>query len=144
MLTKNSNKKETRLTFMPILCIITAGLIFLGCGGGGGGGETVTDDTTPPPAPTFADVNVSWTANREAAVNNPGGGYRVYYSQTPNFNINNATVVDIPYASGSLAPTSIVIPQLTVGSNYYFKVVAYSSLNNSGSEPSQAVSIKVQ
>ena len=81
------------------------------------------------PAPT---VQVSWTANREAAVNRAGGGYRVYYSKTSNFNIESASYVNVPYVSGASAPTSANITNLQVGT-YYFKIVAYSNLNKAGS-----------
>ena len=81
------------------------------------------------PAPT---VQVSWTANREAAVNRAGGGYRVYYSKTSNFNVETASYVNVPYVSGATAPTSANINNLQVGT-YYFKIVAYSNLNRPGS-----------
>ena len=91
-----------------------------GCGGGGGGG---------------GDFLISWDANREFSVNSPGGGYRVYYSTNPGFDISTANIVDVPFVSGPAAPTSIVIP-LSSGT-YYIKVVAYSTLNSAGSLPSQ-------
>ena len=94
-----------------------------GCGGGGGGGDV--------PSITV----ISWDANREFSVNSPGGGYRVYYSTNPGFDISTANIVDVPFVSGPAAPTSIVIP-LSSGT-YYIKVVAYSTLNSAGSQPSQ-------
>jgi len=97
-----------------------------GCGGGGGGGS---------------DFLISWDANREFSVNSPGGGYRVYYSTNPGFDISTANIVDVPFVSGPAAPTSIVIP-LSSGT-YYIKVVAYSTLNSAGSQPSQESSIDV-
>jgi hypothetical protein len=76
-------------------------------------------------------VRVSWTANRESAVNRIGGGYRVYFSTTNNFNVANASYVDVPYVSGASSPTSYDFTGLMAGI-YYFKVVAYSSLNPPG------------
>ena len=92
-----------------------------GCGGGGGDVPSITV--------------ISWDANREFSVNSPGGGYRVYYSTNPGFDISTANIVDVPFVSGPAAPTSIVIP-LSSGT-YYIKVVAYSTLNSAGSQPSQ-------
>lgn len=103
-------------------------LILSACGGGGGGGGGDT-------------VSVSWSTNRELLVNSPGGGYRVYYSTTPGFDISTANIVDVPYVSGPTAPTSIVI--LLSSGTYYFKVVGYSILNSAGSEPSQESSIAI-
>ena len=93
-----------------------------GCGGGGGGGGG-------------GDFLITWDANREFSVNSPGGGYRVYYSTNPGFDISTANIVDVPFMSGPAAPTSIVIP-LSSGT-YYIKVVAYSTLNSAGSQSSQ-------
>ncbi len=97
---------------------------------------TITDDD-----PLTTSISVSWNANRESAVNAPGGGYRVYYSTTPGFDIATANVIDEPYVSGPSAHTSTTI-QLASGT-YYFKVVAYSALNSAGSEPSQESSIVI-
>ncbi|QDK41513.1 hypothetical protein DOM21_08625 [Bacteriovorax stolpii] len=81
------------------------------------------------PAPS---VEISWSANHEKAVNQAGGGYRVYYSRTSSFDVSTATYVDVPYAGGPLSPTSTVMTNLLKGSTF-FKVVAYSSLNAPGS-----------
>jgi hypothetical protein len=105
-------------------------LLLVGCGGGGGGGGG------GPPV-----VVVSWTANHEAAVNRSGGGYRLYYSTAPGFALDSATLVDLPYAAGPTAPTSTTLT-LDPGV-YYFKVVAYSSLNTTGSAPSAEVQVVV-
>lgn len=113
--------------------------VLFGCGGGGGGGS---GSSAPPPAPTVnRSVQVSWVANRETAVNSPGGGYRVYYSRTPGFNVSAASVADVPYTSGATAPTSTVLT-LQTGSNF-IKVVAYSVMNPGGSAPSVEASIVV-
>ena len=103
----------------------------LGCGGGVSEGQSIT-----------ATVQVTWTANRETAVNSAGGGYRIYFGRTPNFDIAGASFVDVPFvAPGPLAPT-IATLTLSSGTNY-IKVVAYSALNPAGSAPSAAVSVNV-
>lgn len=114
----------------PVILVLSGTFSIIGCGGGGSGG-----------GPTNLDVTVSWEQNRETAVNSLGGGYRVYYSTTENFNITNANVVDVLYVSGPATPTSIII-SLSSGT-YYFKVVAYSNLNPSGSGPSRETSVSV-
>lgn len=81
------------------------------------------------PAPS---VEVSWTANREKAVNKTGGGYRVFYSRTSGFDTSSASYYDVPYVSGPTAPVSRVFTNLLIGSTY-FKVSAYSNLNAPGS-----------
>ncbi len=109
---------------------LAASLLILSvCGGGGGSDQPATS------------ASVSWSTNRELSVNSPGGGYRVYYSTTPGFDISTANIVDVPYVSGPTAPTSIVI--LLSSGTYYFKVVGYSILNSAGSEPSQESSIAI-
>ncbi len=81
------------------------------------------------PAPS---VEVSWSANHEKAVNQAGGGYRVYYSRTSSFDVTTASFINLPYVSGPLAPTSTVMTNLLKGQTF-FKVQAYSSLNAPGS-----------
>ena len=97
---------------------------------------------------TSPKIQVTWTANRENAVNKSGGGYRVYYSRTSGFSISGATYVDVPYVSGASTPVTVTLSNLLKG-NYYIKVVAYSSLNSPGetsgttSSPSAETSITV-
>ena len=77
-------------------------------------------------------VQVSWNANPESAVNDTGGGYKVYYSQNIGFNPGDSgvTEIDVPYVSGPTAPTSVLVD---VGNGtYYFRVAAYSALNTPG------------
>lgn len=127
--------KKIRLSVLIFPIIV--GLLWTDCGGGG-------DGSSPSPSPSddsLSDVTISWTVNRETSVNSPGGGYRVYYASTPGFSPTEGTVVNVPYTSGPLAPTSTVIP-LSSGT-YYFIVMAYSNLNSNGSEPSQEESITV-
>lgn len=81
-------------------------------------------------------VVVSWNANREAAVNSTGGGYRVYYSIDPNFRAEVTSSVDVPYVSGAEAPTSVTIRGLTYRApyRYHVRVLAYSALTNLSGE----------
>ena len=94
------------------------------------------------------NVEVSWTANLETAVNTTGGGYRVYYGTHPGFSTSSASSVDVPYVSGASTPTSVKLTGLHSGI-YYFKVVAYSALNPPGgstgstSSPSSEISISL-
>ena len=80
----------------------------------------------------FSTVQISWSTNPETAVNRGGGGYKVYYSSTSGFNLSDGDVteIDVPYISGSTAPTSTQV-QLLPGT-YYIRIVAYSALNAPG------------
>ncbi len=93
-------------------------LVLAACSGGGGSGGP-------------RDVEISWTPNRETAVNAPGGGYRVYYADTSGFDPAAASVIDVPYQGEALTPTSVVV-NLPSGT-HYIKVTAYSALNPGGS-----------
>jgi len=84
-----------------------------------------------------ADVTLNWT-NREKAVNQAGGGYRIYHSTTANFSLSGLTPVDLPYVSGATAPNTYTFSQLSPGT-HYFKIVAYSSL--SGGQTSEATQV---
>jgi hypothetical protein len=85
---------------------------------------------------------VSWTANRERLVNSIGGGYRVYYSSVPTFNIANAAHVDVPYVNGPLAPTSTTLPDNLGTGTFYIKIVAYSAAFTSN--PSSQISVTIR
>lgn len=111
--------QSNRQIFKNFLLYFT--LIFLtACGGGGGGGSS-----EPDPVSVTRTVTLNWTANKESRVNQNGGGYRVYYSSDSGFDINDAgvTQIDVPFVSGSNAPTSVAL-NLASGI-YYFKIVAY-------------------
>ena len=108
-----------------------------GSGGGGGGGGDATGDASD----TSKTVTISWNANLESAVNSTSGGYKIYYSTVSGFAISSATSVDVPYVSGSYAPTSVDI-SLEPGT-YYFKIIAYSAINTDGSEPSDQIALTV-
>lgn len=107
-------------------------ILLSACGGGGG-------SSPPEPTPTSHTVNISWTANREAAVNSAGGGYTVAISgQSP---------INVPYVSGLAAPTTTAATLMT--GSYTATVTAYSALNPPGgttgstSAPSAAFSFSV-
>lgn len=107
-------------------------ILLSACGGGGG-------SSPPEPTPTSHTVNISWTANREAAVNSAGGGYTVAISgQSP---------INVPYVSGLAAPTTTAATLMT--GSYTATVTAYSALNPPGgttgstSTPSAAFSFSV-
>ena len=89
---------------------LLAALTITACGGGG--------SAPPPPVPTSHVVNLSWTANREAAVNRAGGGYKVAISGQP--------VIDVPFpyaASGAAAVATLM------SGTYSVTVSAYSAMN---------------
>lgn len=81
---------------------------------------------------SFSTVKILWNSNPETAVNQSGGGYKVYYSSNSGFNIsdNGVTEIDVPYSSGATTPTSILV-QLLPGT-YYIRIIAYSALNAPG------------
>lgn len=100
---------------------------------GGGGGESAS-------APAARSVTLAWEANRESGVNRAGGGYRVAISGQP--------TIDVPYASGSAAPTSTTL--ILQPGRYSVNVLAYAALDAQGgstgslSGPSQALSVDVR
>jgi hypothetical protein len=97
-----------------MFAVFSSTLFLSACGGGGGGSS--------PPAPTSHTVNISWAANREAAVNSTGGGYTVAISgQSP---------INVPYVSGLAAPTTTAATLMT--GSYSVTVTAYSALNPPG------------
>ncbi|MBN1496199.1 MAG: hypothetical protein JXA07_05480 [Spirochaetes bacterium] len=71
---------------------------------------------------------VSWTPNREKAVNSTGGGYYVYYS-TGHITDTSGARVTVPYVSGDSTPATAIIP-LGPGT-WYFRVAGYSGLGGS-------------
>lgn len=94
-----------------ILFVTLISTSLFGCGGG-----------SSAPTPTSHTVNISWAANREAAVNSAGGGYTVAISgQSP---------INVPYVSGLAAPTTIAATLMT--GSYSVAVTAYSALNPPG------------
>ncbi|HET8724796.1 MAG TPA: hypothetical protein VFM53_11420 [Anaeromyxobacteraceae bacterium] len=101
------------------------------------GGAAACGSSSSPP--TNKNVTLSWNANRESGVNKAGGGYRISISGMP--------VIDVPYASGSLAPTSKTV--LLAPGSYTATIRAYAALDASGgttgteSGASQSITINV-
>ena len=116
-------------------------LFLLACGGGGGGGGSTTSGTTP----QTLNVTIHWAANKELRVNQSGGGYKVYISQTSGFNIDDSDVItlDAPWVSGTQAPLSKV--QALTSGTYFVRVAAYTSfpVSNTSSEASSQIRVSV-
>lgn len=104
---------------------LVVGLLLASCSGGSGGNSSAG-----------REVEIAWDANRDSAVNAPGGGYRVYYSPVVGFSLADAAVVDVPHAADG-TPTRVVVT-LPDG-QHYIKIVAYSALNPAGSAPSAEI-----
>ena len=109
-----------------------AGLVACGGGGGGGGADSA------PAGP--AAVTIAWNPSRESNVNRPGGGYEVA--------ISGMATIDVPYASGSAAPTSTIVT-LPSGS-FSITVRAYGALDAEGgatrtySSASQVIGVRLR
>ncbi len=131
----------SRLKRVATIATILVTFLLIGCGGGGGG-------SAPPPAtgttPQSLNVTIQWAANNEKRVNQMGGGYNVYISQTSGFAINSVSPINVPYVSGSsLAPTSTV--RLLSSGTYYVRVAAYTSfpIANTASTASTQITVTV-
>ena len=113
----------------------------IGCGGGGGSGATEIVGTTP----QTLNVTIRWNANKELRVNQSGGGYKVYISQTSGFDVADAdvTTIDVPWVSGGQAPLSK--NHMLSSGTYFVKVAAYSSfpVSNTSSAPSSQITVSV-
>jgi hypothetical protein len=102
-------------------------------------GSAACGSSSSPAGPTNKNVLLTWNANRESGVNKAGGGYRISITGIP--------VVDVPYVSGGLAPTSKTV-SLAPGS-YTATIRAYAALDASGgttgteSAASQTITINV-
>jgi len=102
----------TGARLIRVVLIVAVGVS--ACGGGGGGGPGT-------PAPPVS-VTIAWDANRESGVNRAGGGYQVSITGQP--------TKDVPYTSGSTAPTSTNV-SLQRGT-YTVTVRAYAALDPQG------------
>lgn len=98
---------------LSLALVASLALLLSACGGGGG-------SAPPAPTPTSHVVNLSWTANKEAAVNSAGGGYKVAISGQP--------VIDVPFPYAASGPAAVAT--LMTG-NYTVTVSAYSAMNPS-------------
>ena len=106
-----------------IVIVFAAAMAFLnaGCGGSSSDNTSGSDQS----------FTISWDANREAAVNSPGGGYRVEYSSDPAFSQVKSKSVFYDESSSSLATsTMLTIPAGSAKGTWYVRVKAFSSLNN--------------
>lgn len=132
--------RDVRAVTLRGACAAALVCLLAACSNGGDASAAMPDNSVA--ASGAGNVIVTWSANRETAVNQPGGGYRLYHSASRDFALADAAgVIDIPYASGALAPTAATIT-LSPGT-HYLRVVAYSTLNPSGSAPSAAVAVVV-
>jgi hypothetical protein len=109
------------------ISVLLLAVVVLGSCGGGGSRQ----------------VTVSWNANRDKVVNKAGGGYILYYSQTSGFNVSDASKTDVPYVSGSTAPTSVSL-SLPEGT-WYLRLSAYGAWqgNTQYSEPCSQLTLNV-
>jgi hypothetical protein len=102
------------------------------------GGCGAADESSPVPV-TNHTVTLAWAPNHEKGVNATGGGYRVSISGQPTINV--------PYASGTSAPTSTVTTLQT--GTYTVTVTAFAALDALGgsagsiSAPSQSLVVNV-
>lgn len=112
------------------LALLVAVTALSACGGGGSGQS----------APSARTVTLAWQASHESGVNRTGGGYQASISGQPS--------IDVPYVSGSAAPTSTRV-FLQPGS-YTVSVRAYAALDAQGgntgslSAPSQSITVQVR
>lgn len=106
-------------------------VVIAGCGGGDSG-------SSPAPAANHS-VTLAWAPNHEKGVNSAGGGYRVAISGQP--------TIEVPFISGSAAPTSTVTTLYT--GIYTATVSAFAALDARGrsagnlSEPSPPFTVIV-
>lgn len=117
-----------------VLAALISLVVVQGCGPGGG--ESLV-------APRR--VMVQWSPSPETAVNEAGGGYRVYYSRDPGFVPSGTPAAVVPYPAGGAHPGATLF--LGVGT-YYVRVVAYSAMPVAGggtavSPPSDPVAVRV-
>jgi hypothetical protein len=104
------------------------------------GAMSACGSSSDSPSPSGRSVTISWTQNRETGVNKAGGGYLI--------GINTQTPIEVPYVSGTAAPTSYTLT-LQPGS-YTITVVAYAALDTQGgttrtpSKPSTPYTLTVQ
>ena len=111
--------------------VLSCSLVLAACGGGGGGGGGGS---------SARNVQVSWTANRESAVKSTSREYKV--STSPSARSDNTTppISNFLLPAGA-TPTSTNLT-LTSGT-HHIKVVAYSTLNTTGSAPSAEIAVTV-
>lgn len=85
-------------------------------------------------------VTLAWQASHASGINRTGGGYQVSISGQPS--------IDVPYVSGSAAPTSTGV--FLQPGRYTVSVQAYAALDAQGgntgslSAPSQSITVHVR
>lgn len=124
------------------LIVIFSSFALLGCGTGFSTKSSLLSLASDDYTGGSGKVTLSWAANREKAVNSAGGGYRIYYAQYSSVTESSPSV-DVPFVSGSQAPTSAQLTGLISGT-YYVRVKAYSTLNPSGSALSTTTQFTLQ
>ena len=107
--------------------VIVTSIFVISCSGGSDNSSVAVT----PCSGANKNVTVSWAANKEAAVNTTGGGYKVYHSRTSGFLAGDTgvTVVDVPYSSGSASPTSTTLSLVSAECSHFIRVTGYSALN---------------
>jgi hypothetical protein len=106
--------------------MLAATLILAGCGGDGTSSDSTAQSTasqtptSPPPAPGTSNVTLSWVApteNTNGTALTDLGGYKIYYGTSPK-ELTDQVVVS------NTGLQTYVIDGLTVGTTYYFTIVA--------------------
>lgn len=113
------------------------------CGGGGGGGSTPAAGPAPAPPPRTAlnaTITISWNANPDFEVSQNGGGYRVFYSDSPFTSGTEPGVTMIDNIANNVASQDI---NVTTSGNWYVRVQAVSARNTSGSPLSAQMTVSV-
>jgi hypothetical protein len=111
------------------LASLFAAIALSACGGG-----------SEQSAPSARTVTLAWQASHESGVNRTGGGYQASISGQP--------TIDVPYTSGSAAPTSTSV--FLQPGRYTVSVRAYAALDAQGgntgslSAPSQSITVHVR
>lgn len=119
-----------RLYVLSPSLMLTATLILAGCGADGTSSDSTAQSTTtqtptsppsaPLPAPTTSNVTLSWVApteNTNGSALTDLGGYKIYYGTSP-----KELTDQIVLSNAGLQ--TYVIDGLTVGTTYYFTIVA--------------------
>ena len=105
------------------------------------GSGTITDADVTIIAITCEDlISISWEPSGHSSVNQSGGGYRVYYSETLGFAPGDpgVTVVDVPYTGSPVTSLKIAKPG---NGTWYFRVQGYSDLGESVLSPETDLTI---
>ncbi len=130
----------------PFAWTIALSTIFLfACGGGGGGNPSNNTPVFSGTTSQLVNITIQWQANKELRVNQTGGGYNIYISQTSGFDIVDigVTAINVPWITGTQSPTSLA-HTLTSGI-YYVRVAAYTAFpaTNTTSQASTQITVNV-